>query len=120
MATNYKFGPSTIMSAVAVSSTTIFNSTAIDFGFNQLASAQVSWTGTPTGTLTVQGSNDNVNWITLTATGITSPAGGASSTFVTVGPGGNIVNNMTNYIRFVYTNASGSGTMTMIATTKGI
>lgn len=71
----------------------------------------VKWTGTPTGTLTLQVSdkpnpdetNDN-DWVTTTETAMTNPAGSASAFRVATitSPGKK---------RLKYVNASGSGSM---------
>ena len=43
---------------------------------------QVSWTGTPTGTLTLQISNDGDVWATSGAAATGNPAGGAANGFI--------------------------------------
>lgn len=96
---------------VAVSSTTTYyskmwggtNSTAYDL--------QVTWTGTPTGTLTLQVSNKpnpdestDADWVTTTEGAMVNPAGSASGFRVAV-------NGSHGKKRLKYVNASGSGVL---------
>jgi hypothetical protein len=77
-----------------------------------LCSVQFVWTGTPTGTVSLQESNDNINW---------SPIAGASQ--ATGGSAGNVSIDITNisagYIQAVYTHVSGAGTVTAQLNAKG-
>jgi hypothetical protein len=80
-------------------------------------SAVVSWTGTPTGVIKIQVSNDpelsaTATWVDLTVTLSTQPAGSA----------GNFAVDLTlgyRSIRFVYTKTSGTGSMTVAVIGKG-
>lgn len=95
----------------AVSGTSTYYSKM--FGGNDMAGydLQVVWTGTPTGTLTLQVSDkanpseaDDTDWVTTTETSMTNPAGSASKFRVyLVGSGGKH--------RLKYVNASGSGSL---------
>lgn len=96
---------------VAVSSTNTYYSGKIS-GSVEL-SLQLSWTGTPTGTFTVQGSDKaepdvttDTDWYTITPTTAPSnPAGSASSTF------GRVNDFNCKWKRVKYVNASGSGVL---------
>jgi hypothetical protein len=96
---------------VAVSSTNTYYSKKAS-GSMEL-SLQMEWTGTPTGAITIQGSNraepdetTDDDWFTITpTTAPASPAGSASATFGEV----NDVN--CKWKRVKYVNASGSGTL---------
>lgn len=69
---------------------------------------QVSWTGTPTGTISFNGSNDGVNFYPVTVTVPSQPAGSASHCM--------IERNQFpfRFIQMQYVNASGSGTLTAV------
>lgn len=96
---------------VAVSSTTTYYSKMWGGFGSDAYDLQVVWTGTPTGTLTLQVSDkpnpdesSDTDWVTTTETTMTNPAGSASSFRVAkdVSPG---------HKRLKYVNASGSGTL---------
>lgn len=95
------------------------NSTAININQIVVFAMQAIWTGSPVGTLAIQGSNDYVataadvvNWSTL------------SNTQVTVNGAGNFLWNATEmgmyWVRLVYTFTSGSGTLTANFVGKGV
>lgn len=95
----------------AVSGTSTYYSKMFG-GDNSVAyDLQVVWTGTPTGTLTLQVSDkpnpdetSDTDWVTTTETTMTNPAGSASSFRVAkdASPGKK---------RLKYVNASGTGTL---------
>lgn len=95
---------------VAVSSTNTYYSRAVHPGDAGAVSFQASWTGTPTGTITVWAtdkpdadlSNDN-DWIQVTDT-LTDPAGSASKTRQDI-------TCRATAVRLKYVNASGSGVL---------
>ncbi len=84
------------------------------------------WTGTPTGTLKLQGSCDTgltiagnvtgsgvTNWTDITSA-TTAPSGSAGSGFIEVKETG------LKWVRAVYTRSSGSGTLNVRFNAKGI
>lgn len=97
---------------VAVSSTNTYYSQKISG--SAYLSIQLSWTGTPTGTFTVWGSDklepneaNDSDWFAITPTQAPgNPAGSASSTTGRV----NEFNSLWKRVKYV--NASGSGTLT--------
>jgi len=105
---------------VAVSGTTTYYSDITDVSSVLNPSYHLEWTGTPTGTFTVWGSNkenpvaanDN-DWFNPTlAVAINQPAGSASKDFV----------DLTSWpfrkVRLKYVNASGSGTISAFVAGK--
>ena len=73
----------------------------------------ISYDGTPTGTFSVEISNDEINWQALTlSTGI-SAAGSADNHFIDV-------ETAAKYVRLVYTAGSGSGSLQVHVTAKSI
>ncbi len=101
-----------LTSGVAVSATNTYYSAKIS-GSNYL-SLQLAWTGTPTGTFTVQGSDKEIpneasdtDWYSITPTQAPSnPAGSAAAT------SGRVNEFNSRWKRIKYVNASGSGTLT--------
>lgn len=76
---------------------------------------EVNWTGTPTGTLTVQVSNSGTNFTALTfSPTITQPAGTAATI------GLNINQLPFRYLLLQYVNTSGSGVLTAVAQVKDL
>ena len=75
-----------------------------------------AWTGSPTGTFTIQVSNNPslLGWVSLPNTGFTQPAGGAGSNFVDVNQTG------AGYIQLIYTSSSGTGTMNCWFSAKSV
>lgn len=80
-----------------------------------LASIEIQWTGTPAGTLSVDGSNGGTVWYP-TGQAVTDPTGS--------GPADNTLLDLSRtsfrYISLSYSNSSGSGTVTAIAIAKGL
>lgn len=104
--------PSTLMAAVAVSSTNVYTSTTLPVPTVKNAAFQIQWTGTPTGTLVVNGSVDGVTFYNIYASIPTQPAGSASGVLL------NIVDVTFQFLNVVYTNATGSGTLTVLGMAK--
>lgn len=79
------------------------------------ASLEIQWTGTPVGTLSIDGSNNGSVWYP-TNSAVTNPTG-AGSTDNSLVP---LTNVEFRYISLKYTNSSGSGTLTVTAIAKGL
>lgn len=107
-----------IIAAGVMSGTNVLTSTPMSLRHIDNIALQAQWTGTPTGTFAIQVSNDYQpprtpgstvpanagTWFTITP-GLTNPAGAAASdrkTFADLPDA---------WIRLVYTNASGAGTL---------
>lgn len=69
---------------------------------------EVTWTGTPTGTFSVLGSNSGINFYTLTFNPVLSQPSGSAG-----GMGIDINQFPWKYILLKYVNSSGSGTLTV-------
>lgn len=97
----------------AMSSTNVIISGVIDASFLDNVCVEAAWTGTPTGTFGIQGSVTKINWKDL-GLSISGPAGSA----------GNILLDLNQlsfpYVRLVYTNISGTGTLTVYAGGKAL
>ena len=105
-----------VFSAVAVTGTNAYTSNAIDIDLCNGYCGVLTTTGTLTGTLKLQGSNDNVIYVDLPNSGTTANiavSGAASHLF-------NVINVYYNYVRCVYTNATNSGTITLNMNIKGV
>lgn len=115
----------TTVLANATSAATSFNTPGISLEQQFGYSLQYIITGTPVGTLTIQGSNDTgfnapaggpvsaqnvVNWSTVTAGQAITTTG----TFLI-----NMPDVMYKWVRVAYTSTSGSGNITVEITTKG-
>ena len=75
---------------------------------------QLYWTGTPTGTFDVQVSGDNTNWASLPLNPVPAATASSGSAFI------DIYQTAANYIRVVYTRTSGSGTLNVLISAKGL
>lgn len=98
------------MTGTATLLSTVFNANNLDN-----VGLQVSWTGTPTGVLSVQCSVDAANYIDLTFNpAITQPSGSAASYLIDL-------NQVPfPYVRVKYVNSSGSGTLDVWLSAKDI
>lgn len=97
----------------AMASTNTIYSQIIDMSTMVLNGLEVTWTGTPTGTLSVLGSCSGQNFYALTYNpALAQPAGSA---------GGYLIDNFHWGFRFMmlqYTNISGSGSLTIYGSQK--
>lgn len=73
---------------------------------------QAEWTGSPTGTISILGSLDGVNFRDFGASVSTQPAGSASGVLIP------IYASCMKYLQLSYTNASGSGNLKVMAVSK--
>lgn len=105
--------PITIISAGNMAGDLV--SSVLPLQFEDNIALQLVWTGTPTGTLEVQASMDQVTWTAIPFDpAIIQPAGSASACFIDM----NQV--ATPFLRVTYTAGSGSGTLTVKACGKGL
>lgn len=112
-----------IPTAAMTGSATI-HSQAFNIEYQAGCSFMLVWTGTPTGTFTVEVSNDYVpnlqsttplnagTWVNLGASIPASPAGSASNTFIP------IYASCASFIRLTYVNSSGTGVLSGMFTAK--
>ncbi len=111
-----KKGNKDVFSAQAVSGTTAYTSSAMNLELCNGYCGVLTTTGTATGTLKIQGSNDGVTYVDLPNSGTTANiavAAPASYLF-------NVINVYYNYVRCVYTNATNSGTISLNMNIKGV
>lgn len=66
---------------------------------------ELAWSGTPTGTFTLYGSNSGINFYSLSI-GVGNPAGSASGELI------NLTQYPWKYLYLAYTNSSGTGALT--------
>lgn len=107
--------PNSGIVAGAMASTNTIYSNILDVSRMDNIGAEVAWTGTPTGTLSVLVSNSGINWPALTFNpSLQQPAGSAGSYAIdfTMLP--------FKYIMFQYVNASGTGTLSIYLQLKDL
>jgi hypothetical protein len=102
-----------ILAAGAMASTNVLTSEAIAVD-NQNLSLQLVWSGTPTGSFSIQVSNDGVTWTPVTLSSSPVAAGAADSAVIAMSSLGSAA------LRVVYTNASGTGVLNITASRKGL
>ncbi len=108
-------GPYYQFTAQAVSSTTVYTSPVTTVSSQHNIGLDVRFTGTMIGTLTIQGSNDGITFQPLTfSPPLSQPVGSALSYLV------DLNNFPWLYLQTQYTNASGSGTLTSILSSKDL
>lgn len=117
-----------LMTAVAVSSTTTYTSTPMQLEFMVNYCIQAIITGTPVGTIGLQASNDE-GIISYPNPGLASPVTSVTNwtdianTSTAVTGAGTVMYNVQNcgyrWVRVSYTNASSSGTITVVGNGKG-
>ncbi len=76
---------------------------------------EVNWTGTPTGTLSVMASNSGANFYALTFTPALAQPTGSSGGYVI-----DLSGYPFKYLMLQYTNASGSGNLTIYGQNKDL
>lgn len=93
-------------------------SIVIPIQFEDNVGMQFVWTGSPVGTFAVQVSLDQTNWSTIPSTSFsgTYPVPGTTSSPAYL----DMALLSAAYIRVVYTAASGSGTLNVLAVAKGV
>lgn len=107
------FGPATLLATTAITLAGATSSASIDMQSLLYGSLEAVWTGTLTGTFKVEGSNNNSTFYD-TGTITTAATGAAGGQLINIGfPVG------FRWIRLTYTNASGSGNLTISGTGKG-
>lgn len=119
-------GPLTIIPGTAnnMTGTAVLTSKVMDWRLIRAGSVQVVWTGTPTGVFSLQGSLDYTvdpsgavknagTWEDL-GIALTAPAGAAGNDLADITITG------IPWIRVIYTNASGTGTLTATGHGKGV
>lgn len=90
----------------AMASTNTIYSNILEKSRLQNLNAEVAWTGTPTGTITVWTSNSGINWNSITFNpALAQPSGSAGGYSI------NFTQLSAKYIYFQYVNASGTGTL---------
>lgn len=107
--TPYQTGsaPSGVLVGAMASTNTIY-SQIIDLSKMDNAGLEVNWTGTPTGTFTVNVSNSGLNFYALTFNPVlTQPAGAAGGYAISLNQ------YPFKYLMLKYVNASGSGSLTV-------
>lgn len=119
-------GPVQVVKPVAnnMTGTVVINGLPLDWRLIRGGSIQVIWTGTPTGTFSVQGSLDyflgpdgkpgNVGTWDDMGISVTAPSGSAGKALVDITITG------IPWVKIVYTNTSGTGTLTAYQHGKGV
>lgn len=110
-------GGSTPSGTVAgtMSSTNTIYSNIIDLAKMDNIGLEITWTGTPTGTFQVMGSNSGINFYALTFNpALGQPAGSAGGYLI------DLTGYPFKYIMLEYMNASGSGTLTAYGQSKDL
>lgn len=112
------FKPNRALSGVTagvMASTNTIYSNIIDVTIKDNHGLEVTWTGTPTGTLSVMGSASGINFYALTFDPVLAqPAGSASGYLI------NLNQFPWKYIFIQYVNASGSGLLTVYDCVKDL
>ena len=98
-----------------MSSTNVIYSNIIDLSNMDNIGLEITWTGTPTGTLAIMASDSGVNFFAVTPSpALSQPAGSASGELT----GFNQFQH--RYIYVMYTNTSGSGVLTVMMTQRDL
>lgn len=118
MASKMVSPPFQVCASVTMAGTTVFTSSATSILYRDSVSYQFNWTGNPVGTFAIQGSNDynpgqmesagslnNGSWNPLTLSPTPAAASGSATYLV------NMNQLAFSYVRFTYTNSTGSGVL---------
>ena len=103
-----------LLEAGAMASTGTIYSDPITTTVSEMQCLQAIWTGTPTGTLSIEASLDGSNWSTTTYTFSSSPAGSASSSI------SDLSSSAYPYFKACYVNTSGTGVLKILGFKKGM
>lgn len=107
MSTSSDFGPTrpqTLINAGTMTGTAVLSGVIDAIGLS-LVSLQGVWTGTPQGTFTVLGSNDQVTWTSFGLT-ITAPGGSAGNHLIDI-------QTAVPFLQYKYINSSSTGVLTV-------
>jgi len=107
-----RYKDTTVFDNVAVSGTTVYNSTAIDISHCQGFSGVLTVTGTPVGVLKMQASQNGTTWVDVDASEVINVSA-AGNYFI------NAMGQFYKFARAVYTNASSTGAITLVLSFKG-
>lgn len=105
--------PTHILTACSMTGTAVCTSSVVDARYLVQTGFQLYWTGTPSGTFSIQASkNGGTNWTDIGA-GISNAAGAAGDRLA------NIQTGSYTSLRVVYTNTASTGTLDVWADGKG-
>lgn len=106
--------PSGIISGTMSGTNTIY-SQIVDLSKMDNVGLEITWTGTPTGTFQVMGSNSGINFYSLTFNpALGQPAGSAGGYLI------DLSGYPFKYILLEYTNSSGTGNLTVYGQNKDL
>lgn len=106
--------PSGVLAGVMVSTNVIY-SQIIDISRMDNSGLEITWTGTPTGTLQIMCSNSGINFYPLTFNpALTQPAGSGGGYLI------NLNQVPFKYVMLQYTNSGGTGVLTAYAQMKDL
>lgn len=99
-------------------SLTSLTSTTLPIQWEDSVALQFTWSGSPVGTIAINVSLDQVNWVPLPVASFTGtyPVPGTTTSPAIV----EVVLSAVSYLQVVYTKVSGSGTLNVKAAAKGI
>jgi len=108
--TNTLIGPLKIISGGDMSGN--LTSTPIQAKTCKFFSFQTVFTGAPTGTFALDGTNDDVTWTAITLSGVPAASGAGGNNMIFVGP----LSFSQIRLRYVFTSGTGSLTVTAVGT----
>jgi hypothetical protein len=106
--------PSGVTAGVMTGTSTIY-SQIIDVTIKDNQGLELTWTGTPTGTIQIMGSSSGANFYALTFSPLLAQPAGAAGGYLI-----DLNQFPWKYLMVQYTNASGSGLLTTWLTTKDL